>query len=48
MKELKIRWFPDSALRFLELLRDLDWNSAVRVLRVEKEERENSLVEAHK
>ncbi len=38
MEDLKIRWFPDAASRFIELLQQHSWNQAVTLLRAEKEE----------
>ncbi len=40
LKEQPVRWYPDTASRFLELLRDLSWNAAVRALRAEMKEGE--------
>jgi len=34
----KVEWFPNSATRFIELLKTLPWNDAVRQLRAEIEE----------
>ncbi len=45
MQELTVKWYPNSAARFLELLRDLDWNSAVRILKAEKDVKFQSLSE---
>lgn len=30
-----IRWYPDTAARFIELLRDHTWNDSVRMLKIE-------------
>ena len=38
MKEQPVNWFPDSAARLIELLKVNSWNTAVRLLRAEKEE----------
>ena len=32
MQELTVKWFPDSAARFIELLKTNDWNTAARQL----------------
>ena len=36
-KEQPIKWFPNSADRFIQLLKTLSWNDAVRQLRAEIE-----------
>ena len=35
-KTSQIDWFPDSAARFIELLKVNSWNTAVRKLKAEK------------
>ncbi len=42
VKEQPVKWFPDSAARFIELLRDYDWNTAVKILKRDKESRQVS------
>lgn len=40
MTEQPVKWFTNSAARFIELLKVNSWNTAVRILKAEKEERE--------
>ncbi len=40
MKEMPVKWYINTADRFLSLLRDHTWNQAVTLLKAEKEERE--------
>lgn len=35
MNEQPVKWFRDSAARFIELLKDHSWNESVRLLRTE-------------
>ncbi len=35
MKEQPVKWFPNSAQRFIELLKHHTWNTAVKLLKRE-------------